>query len=115
MAQHGLDPQNMKRNSREFSLPGGYRKIIEKPSDVQWDVIKYSDNKISLLLSDSERMEGKTEPLSLEEGELRAVRLHFTLGTSSYATMFFRELLKRTSDVVRPNDQFQKLEEAKIE
>lgn len=36
MAQHSLDPINMKRSQKEYSLPGSYRRIVERPKNVKW-------------------------------------------------------------------------------
>ncbi|KAL8602843.1 hypothetical protein ACOMHN_056337 [Nucella lapillus] len=89
-----LDIDNMRRKQKDYSLPGGYRSIVIRPTDVEWKIFRYDDVTASLSLSDHDRMNGVTEPQSLPEGQLKALQLSFTVGLSAYATMALREVLK---------------------
>jgi tRNA pseudouridine13 synthase len=91
----------MKRGVRELSLVGSYRKIMGKATDIEWQTMAYDDFKLPLTLTDFEKFLNTPEPTSIQGGKLRALKLSFTLSTSSYATMLFRELLKQTSEVTR--------------
>ncbi|KAJ3191992.1 hypothetical protein HK101_007190 [Irineochytrium annulatum] len=94
MKKYGLDAQDMRRKHREISLTGDYRKLINKVSNVAWKVLKYTDPTVPLTLTDVDVLEGKSEPVSDPKGEHTACICEFTLGSSAYATMALREVLK---------------------
>ena len=43
-------------NISEYSLPGSYRRIINKPSHVSWRHLRYTDPDISLVQSDEDKI-----------------------------------------------------------
>ena len=86
MARDGLDPFDMRRNVREVSLAGHYRKVLHRPEDVGWEILHYNGRDTLL----------DTGELS-QEGEYMALRVRLKLGTSQYATMALREICKRDS------------------
>ncbi|TPX68699.1 hypothetical protein SpCBS45565_g02925 [Spizellomyces sp. 'palustris'] len=94
MAQHGLDPHHMVRKQKTFSLPGSYRKILAKPKHFDWKLLRYDDPEMDLQLTDMDRVAGKPEPESKDDGKRVAVVLEFTLASSQYATMALRECMK---------------------
>ncbi|KAF1986851.1 tRNA pseudouridine synthase D [Aulographum hederae CBS 113979] len=109
----GLDPYNMRRKQKDWSLSGGYRKLIARPGPgVEADVRVYRGPEEQLVETDLERM-GMTmggkekneahadvgageegEEGAVEEEEKIAVVLKFQLGSSTYATMALREVMK---------------------
>ncbi|GBC02793.1 hypothetical protein RclHR1_04820011 [Rhizophagus clarus] len=91
-----LDPREMRRNVKDFSLSGSYRKIMGKPSDLSWKIFKYDDQDISLSLTDLDLLDGKSDPESLPDGKNTALRVNLSLLASSYATVLLRELMKPT-------------------
>ncbi|KIX07767.1 uncharacterized protein Z518_02421 [Rhinocladiella mackenziei CBS 650.93] len=108
----GLDPYNMRRKQKDFSLSGGYRKMLARISaDYDVQVHEYVDDNKQFVETDMERLRGgrttKTiegnlqgEPEGEPEGEGKKTRsqpklaavLKFQLGSSQYATMALREL-----------------------
>lgn len=104
----GLDPHNMKRKWKEISLSGGYRKVLGKPGPgMNGEVKTYRGAESQLVATDLERLKAERNldgedkmdvsqtADSEEEGQERlAVILQFKLGTSQYATMALRELMK---------------------
>ncbi|XP_076468896.1 pseudouridylate synthase 7 homolog [Babylonia areolata] len=90
----GLDIDNMRQKQKDYSLPGSYRPIVVRPTNVEWKIFHYDDVTTSLCLSDLDRLNGVQEPESLPDGKLKALRLSFTLVLSAYATMALREVLK---------------------
>lgn len=69
--------------------------MIRKPSNTSYELIRYTDPNIALCQSDEDKILGiDTVPDSDPEGEFLALLVRFTLGTSSYATMALREVLK---------------------
>lgn len=99
MSNDGIDHTNMKRNIKEFSLAGSYRYLISKPANVEWWVKKYDDPTDQLVKTDLDLLtEEKThqERISqgIENGKKNAIVLKLQLGTSQYATMALREVMK---------------------
>ncbi|XP_068754742.1 pseudouridylate synthase 7 homolog [Montipora capricornis] len=94
MADDGLDIDNMRRKVKDYSLSGAYRKLIVKPSLVSWQWLGYNDVKEPLALTDTDRMKGALEPQSVPDGKFWALKIEFTLPTSTYATMALREVLR---------------------
>lgn len=105
MSKDGLDPYDMRRSQKDFSLSGSYRKMVArigKDFDVQ--VHRYSKDDEQFVLTDREVLLGRRtdekkldaddeQQKSLEEEEKKtAAVLKFQLGTSQYATMALREL-----------------------
>merc|ERR1712137_1278374 len=87
--EFGLEHKN-----KEFSLMGSYRKIIQRPLDLEWSLVHYEDENIPLFLSDIDQLRGRTLPDPPKDGSLLAIRLSMTLHRSTYATMCLREILK---------------------
>lgn len=99
LSADGLDIDNMRHKVKDYSLAGAYRRIIIRPSDVSWEVIRYDDPKISLVHSDFEKLENKPAPVFNKEGKYRALRMEFSLPPSTYATMAIREVLKLDTSI----------------
>jgi tRNA pseudouridine13 synthase len=86
MAPDGLDPFNMRRVVREISMVGHYRRVIHRPEDVQWDILRYDDRDTLLDTDDLPK-----------QGEYMALRVQLRLAPSQYATMALREICKQDS------------------
>ena len=96
---------------RDISMCGDYRKLICKPSDVDFEVREYSDPLQPLLQTDLMRVNGidvaakstcisnrQELPQDDQEGNedtIFGMTIGFTLPPSSYATIALRELTKR--------------------
>lgn len=116
----GLDPLDMRRKWKDFSLSGSYRKLLGQPGqDISFDIHTYKDEDEQFVQTDLDRLfptkgqppktgdvipfpsENPT-PDTHEEGKANkeheatkfAVVLKLQLGTSQYATMALRELMK---------------------
>ncbi|KAL1918034.1 uncharacterized protein VTP21DRAFT_3300 [Calcarisporiella thermophila] len=94
MQQDGLDPYNMRRNIKDYSLSGNYRNIVSKPGNVSWSLLRYDDPNLPLCRTDLEILENVPEPQGVADGKYLALRLQLTLKTSQYATMALREVIK---------------------
>jgi tRNA pseudouridine13 synthase len=102
----GLDPNDMRRKQKDFSLSGGYRKILARPeSGMTWEVRTYWRENEQFVCTDLERlMEKERKAEAGDEGDVKreimegdaklAVVLEMHLGASQYATMALRELMK---------------------
>lgn len=112
----GLDPHDMRRKQREFSLSGSYRKVVERIGpDFTVQVHNYCKDEEQFVATDLDALskpEAKPNGLSkeacdkggdkaqveapnAEDPETKfAVVLKFQLGSSQYATMALRELSK---------------------
>ncbi|SGZ40695.1 related to Multisubstrate pseudouridine synthase 7 [Hanseniaspora guilliermondii] len=117
MKKDDLSPFEMIRKVKEFSLPGSYRNILGKPKNMNFKIINYMNDNDDILNSDLEILNSnnaknngrnclenklgkyaisdeKSSVYASAEDHKVAVILEFELGTSSYATMLLRELLK---------------------
>ncbi|SCV68367.1 BQ2448_488 [Microbotryum intermedium] len=102
MLEDGIDPQDMFRRQREYSLGGTYRKLMHLPKDVSHKLMTYTSSTQDLAQSDEDLLLGKEAPVvtsydpsqPLPEGHSLALQLEMTLGSSTYATMALREVLK---------------------
>ena len=116
MRADGLDAHRMRRDQRyvliisfllmsltklrEYSLPGSYRRIINRPDHAGWQHIHYTDPDIALVQSDEDRILGLNPAAANEvEGKFRALRIELTLGASAYATMALREVTREETSV----------------
>ncbi|SCV05810.1 LANO_0H15676g1_1 [Lachancea nothofagi CBS 11611] len=108
MSKDGLDPFDMRRKARDFSLAGSYRNVIHKPENLEFKVLHYTSPTQQLINTDFEIlnnqigkengqrfMKDKLKRFPDDKGgESTAVILTFKLGVSAYATMLLRELMK---------------------
>jgi tRNA pseudouridine13 synthase len=101
----GLDPYDMRRTWKDISLSGGYRKFLARPAQMQWEVKSYTGDNEQLVETDLDKLvknhnQGPEDVSAGEKtnGELDtekvAVILRLQLGSSQYATIALRELLK---------------------
>lgn len=102
LAEHGIT-RDMIHNvkDRSFLCTGDYRKLICRPSDVDFEVLEYNDELHPLLQNDLMKLQGHTvqqmqgASSRSSDKSLYAAAVGFSLPSSSYATMFLRELMKR--------------------
>ncbi|XP_067292574.1 pseudouridylate synthase 7 homolog isoform X1 [Pseudorasbora parva] len=94
-----LDIDNMRHKVRDYSLAGAYRKLLTRPSDVSWELIQYEDPRVPLVQTDVEKLENTPAPVYLKEGKYRALKMEFSLPSSTYATMAVREVLKMDTSI----------------
>ncbi|CEN62586.1 hypothetical protein ASPCAL09219 [Aspergillus calidoustus] len=106
----GLDPFNMRRKWKDASLSGSYRKILSRMgADYSVDVKLYSRDDEQFVQTDLEALSAKSNNTDVkEEGEAAAadkiaVVLKFQLGSSQYATMALRELMKGRVKAYQPD------------
>ncbi|KAL2796801.1 pseudouridine synthase [Aspergillus keveii] len=102
----GLDPFNMRRKWKDASLSGSYRKILSRMgADYSVDVKLYSRDDEQFVQTDLEALSAKSKNPS-EESDVAdkiAVVLQFQLGSSQYATMALRELMKGRVKAYQPD------------
>ncbi|KAF7332007.1 TRUD domain-containing protein [Mycena kentingensis (nom. inval.)] len=91
----GLDPDNFVRKQKEYSLAGSYRAIIQRPKELSWTVMRYTDPDVPLAQADEDQLLGFDPPaVSMEDGLFTALQIKLSLGTAAYATMALREITK---------------------
>jgi len=103
LAQDGLSRKSiMQQSTGIYSLPGGYRPVIAKPENVEWRLVSYTDPTQPLITTDADRVRGVAPPTVQDAAAAdstpdtkRALLIAFTLRSSCYATMCYRELLKQ--------------------
>lgn len=75
-------------------MSGSYRKVLHKPKDLTWSVVRYTDPDVPLAQSDEDELLGVEPPILDENGKFVALQIQFELGTAAYATMALREITK---------------------
>ncbi|KAM3422512.1 hypothetical protein BST61_g13 [Cercospora zeina] len=113
-----LNPYDMRRTTKDFSLSGGYRKMMARPlgAGVEIDVKAYSSPEEQLTETDLDKLRkagGSEHPQNSENSNAKqnaggkkdkvAVILKLQLGSSQYATMALRELTKGAAMGFTPN------------
>ncbi|KAL4766468.1 pseudouridine synthase PUS7 [Aspergillus foveolatus] len=109
----GLDPFNMRRKWKDASLSGSYRKVLSRMGrDYSVDVVLYSRDEEQFVRTDLENLTLKTrdggdvdveKKKGKSEGDKLAVVLKFQLGSSQYATMALRELMRGKVKAYKPD------------
>jgi len=114
MAQDGITPESFESSIiPDFRLPGGYRYVIKKPWDVSWKTVRHATVDDKLTLDDIDALNDKKDEdkdvkngledvkngledtdVASAEGPIRSLIVSFSLDSSTYATMFLRELMK---------------------
>jgi tRNA pseudouridine13 synthase len=98
LEEHGIRKEDLKHKVAELALPGSYRKLLQRPQQMVWRVLKYDDPNLPLAATDLMTLRGEEEPAGVPGGALTAARLEFTLPSSTYATMCLRELTKQSTE-----------------
>ncbi|KAI9469723.1 MAG: pseudouridine synthase [Benjaminiella poitrasii] len=102
MAEDGISME--KRDNQFEGLKGDYRAMLSKPEHMNWTFIRYNDPTEKLCNTDVDKLENKPEPVDVLDGKYLALRVEFTLGTSQYATMALREIMRtETSSQAQSN------------
>lgn len=108
----GLDPFDMRRKQKDFSLSGSYRKMLARiESGYNVQVRAYKDDNEQFVKTDMElitkrsaQQESSSSATSQPvEGDKLAVILKMQLGSSQYATMALRELSKSGVEAYKPD------------
>jgi tRNA pseudouridine13 synthase len=101
----GLDPFDMRRKWKDISLSGSYRKFLSRMGpDYSAEVRLYSKDDEQFVQTDLEKLNKKPEPVvDAESADKVAVVLKFQLGSSQYATMALRELMKGKVIAYKPD------------
>lgn len=103
MGEDGLDPFKMARKVKEFSLSGNYRKLMSKPENLSYDIVKYKQEGVPMVKTDLEVLQEKKAGKEVvsriidpqeDDADKIAIVLKMQLGVSSYATMAMREFMK---------------------
>lgn len=67
---------------------------------MSWEHIRYTDPELPLAQSDEDRILGLNPPISDDpEGKFQALKISWSLGTASYATMALREITRQETSV----------------
>lgn len=108
-----LDPLDMRRKHRDYSLSGSYRKVLARiDPGYEVEVKAYSNDDEQFVETDLARIQAGSDGTSPdrvvrakkhEEGDKVAVILKLQLGSSQYATMALRELMKGGLTAYKPD------------
>ncbi|XP_014225977.1 pseudouridylate synthase 7 homolog [Trichogramma pretiosum] len=86
---------DLKQKNKKYTLSGSYRKIVQKPENLSWNLLRYANKIDDLLISDIDELKDIKAPVDNPEGKFKALVIQMSLKPSSYATMALREVLKR--------------------
>jgi len=118
-----LNPDDMYRKQKEYSLGGAYRKILHLPAHVSAKQLLYSSSQADLTQSDEDALLGRPKPDAQEydgvsdvpDGHSVALQIELTLGSSTYATMAMREVLKTRTSSADQTERTRAMEEKERE
>ena len=79
------------------SAKGSQRKVLAKATDVTFDVVRMQDTNEDLLTPDYLFKPDPTPKIDEDKPFTKALRIKFNLSSSSYATMFLREVTRTSS------------------
>ncbi|XP_066588430.1 pseudouridylate synthase 7 homolog [Prorops nasuta] len=91
LAKDGLNT-DLRQKNKKYSLGGGYRNILQLPTNLSWKTVHYKEEQQDLILSDIHEI--RNLKLTESDGEFKALIIDITLNASTYATMALREILK---------------------
>ena len=96
LKEDGLTPKDFSDIQTGFNFFGSYRKVLVKPTELTWKTVKYTDDKIRLVPSDLDVLRNVQAPSEecSDESSKTALIVTVSLPSSSYATMFSREIMK---------------------
>jgi tRNA pseudouridine13 synthase len=93
-----LEGYSFRHPVKDYSLSGAYRHIVAVPKEFSHQVQSYTNEKVSLIRSDADILQGVDPLPHCVDGAKRALILNFTLPPSTYATMLVREVIKIPTD-----------------
>eukprot|EP01112_Ceratiomyxa_fruticulosa_P005161 TRINITY_DN15765_c0_g1_i1.p1 TRINITY_DN15765_c0_g1~~TRINITY_DN15765_c0_g1_i1.p1 ORF type:complete len:185 (+),score=37.63 TRINITY_DN15765_c0_g1_i1:1-555(+) len=79
LTNDGLNPNDLHHKHKEYNLSGSYRRLIEKPKDFDFEIYRYDDYHIPLVMTDFDVINGKKRTESLPKGKHKALILNFSL------------------------------------
>lgn len=103
MGSDGLNPRDMRRSWKDASLAGSYRRVMSRAGNFSAEVVPYENELEQLVKTDVEVLDGKKGDGGVGgKGERVGVVVRMQLGSSQYATMALRELMKGGAVGYRP-------------
>lgn len=108
LIKDNLTLESFKTKEKLFISYGSYRKVMVKPSNVNWTIKQYSHPQQNLVETDLDRLNRELMSKDKESGDKlvsppksdssdEALIVSFELPPSSYATMCLREIMKKSS------------------
>lgn len=99
MAKDGVTPEMFQKLSSEFGAGGDWRRMVIKPQNLEWELIRHDDFDALLIDSDMDKLRGVSNASNrVPNGRYVSLNISFSLGSGMYATMCLRELLKRSTE-----------------
>jgi len=112
----GLEMDDFRNNNRDYDLPGDYRNMITKATDVCWRLVKHDNLNDDIIHSKLEIFQNQENPGNLREignveGGMKSVVMSFSLKSSCYATMALREIMRIQTDVTSMKGEANEVED----
>ncbi|XP_033301463.1 pseudouridylate synthase 7 homolog [Bombus bifarius] len=93
LAKDGLTT-DLRQKNKKYNLGGAYRRILQIPSNLSWNITHYSEKHSDLIMCDMDEMRRSSAPKNDPKGQYKALIIEMSLKSSTYATMALREILK---------------------
>lgn len=100
MKEDGVTPEMLRRISKDYGISSDTRNFVAFAKDIEVSVVRHDDPDAILINNDAELLENKKlQRVARNTGNknMSAV-ISFSLGSGEYATMFLRELMKRSTE-----------------
>ena len=97
MKENGFPFEKWPEAAKRHNIQGGYRRLICIPENVSHKIVRYNEVDAPLFLNDQLVLDKRTTLGVVPDGKYKALTLQLDLPSGCYATMFFRELHKRST------------------
>lgn len=110
MKEDGVTTEMFRKIAKEYGINTEYRKFMAFAKDIEYSIVKHDNPDVQLINNDVELLNNpKLSRVAKNTGNKNSSAvISFSLGSGEYATMFLRELMKRSTEVF--TDQQKSLE-----
>jgi len=81
---------------KEYTLSGAYRSLLARPRDLEWKILRHTDEREELSYTDLNKLQQDPQG-SYDTGAHKSLQIDFTLPSATYATMMLREVMKTST------------------
>ena len=112
MKEDGVTPEMFNKLAKEYGIKQEYRHFIAYAKNIEFSVVKHDNPNEQIIYTDTDRLSDPKKKIIKSTGsKITSAVISFSLGPGEYATMFLRELMKRSTEVYTDQELSFKQEE----